>query len=169
MKKIKLKTLDNADKTSIRTKQRKHSIFLRPGLTVYFTDIKDARAFLVKTSEFLTFQFFQLSEIQIEVYAQYRRAWWYSDQEQTGRISGAFADIENCYRLAFERSHWTNGAPYVFKWIQQVSEALNVVLDILTSIHKKRGNFAELRILSAIRARISFVIGECLSWPPDQA
>ncbi len=40
MKKINLQTIAKANKTSIRTKQRKHSVLLNWGLTIYFTDIK---------------------------------------------------------------------------------------------------------------------------------
>lgn len=165
MKKINIKTITKADKTSIRTKQRKHSVMLNWGVTLYFTDIKDAKAFLVKTNEFLTFKLFELNEIYIEAFGHYRRSWFYLDLNQDSACRSEISNIESNFRFSVDRSHWINGSVYVFKWIEQIAGSLVHMLSQIRDLHRKRGNWAEIRVISAIEARINYLLNQVKKWP----
>lgn len=167
MKKINLQTIAKADKTSIRTKQRKHSILLNWGLTIYFTDIKQAKAFLVKTNDFLTFKLFEINEIYIEVFGHYRRAWFYLELNQDSASRSAITIIENNFRLTVDRSHWIDGSVYVFMWIDQIATQLKTVLEHIANMHRKRGNWAEIRVITALVARIDYLLYQLKGWPEN--
>ncbi|MBV5346938.1 hypothetical protein JZU46_01795 [bacterium] len=165
MKKINIKTITKADKTSIRTKQRKHSVLLNWGVTVYFSDIKEAKAFLVKTNEFLTFKLFELNEIYIESFTHYRRSWFYLSLDQDTACRVEISNIEKDFRLSIDRSNWVNGSVYVFKWIDQIADSLKSILNQIREMHRNRGNWAEIRVISAIEARINYLIMQVNKWP----
>jgi len=166
MKKVNIKTIAKADKTSIRTTQRKHCILLDWESKHYFSDIKEARTFLVKTNDFLTFKLFEFNEIYIEVFSHYRRAWFYLDNTQESATRAAISAIENNYKLIMDRSHWQNGPILVQNWIRQIANELNTALIIIEEMHRKRGNWAEMRVVvSSIRTRIGYLIAEVQKYP----
>lgn len=169
MKKVNIKTIEKADKTSIRTKRRKHSILLHSGLTLYYSDIKDAKIFLVKTNDFLTFKLFELNEIYIEVFTHYRRAWFYFDVPQDAAARASSEYIDKCFKLIVDRGHWQNGAVYVFNWLAQIVNGLNVFLNLLSDNHVRHGNYAELRVIETLRARISFLESSVNNWTDKNA
>jgi hypothetical protein len=160
MKKINLQTIAKANKTSIRTKQRKHSVLLNWGLTIYFTDIKQAKAFLVKTNDFLTFKLFEINEIYIEVFGHYRRGWFYMDMDMDmdSGCRSSITIIENNFRLTVDPSHWINGSVFVFNWIDQIANQLKTILSHIKDMHRKRGNWAEIRVISVLVARIDYLL-----------
>lgn len=159
MKRINLKTIIPADKTNIRTRQRKICVFLHTGLTVYFTNNKVAKAFLVETNDFLNVKLFELNEQYIELFTQYRRMWFYFEFDLTGdtAIKNAFTDIERCMLLMVERGSWVNGPPMVWKWFGLCADSLSLVITILQAMHRRRNNFAEVKILEAVRSRVEYL------------
>ena len=167
MKKINLQTIQKADKSSIRTKQRKHSVLLNWDARFYFSDIKDAKAFLVKTNDFLTFKLFEMNELYIEVFGHYRRAWFYMELLQDTDCKSAINSIENSFKLIIDRSHWANGPVLVQNWFRQISESLYLILNKINELHHKRGNWAEMRIISALVARIDYLLNQLNSWPEN--
>jgi len=169
MKRINIQTIAKANKTSIRTKQRSHCVLLNWGLTIYFTDIKQAKAFLVKTNDFLTFKLFEINEIYIEVFTHYRRGWFYFDVPQDAAARASSEYIDKCFKLIVDRGHWQNGAVYVFNWINQIIDGLNTFLTMLSDNHRQRGNYAELRVIETLRARLSFLSGSVNNWTDKNA
>ncbi len=61
MKKIRTKSIVNADKSAVYTKQRSHHVFLGNNITVYFSNLKEAKSFLAKTNLVLNQKLFELN------------------------------------------------------------------------------------------------------------
>ena len=164
MKKINIETIISGDKTSIRTKHRKHRVFLHSDLTLSFEDIKKAKVFLVGVSDFLTFKLFELNEIYIELFSHYRRAWFYIDNTQDKNIMTETRTIDYSFKLCFERSDWESGSFYVFNWIRCICDSLQSIIKIIDSMQIKRGNYAEIRIMKTVSKRIELIMNEVFSY-----
>lgn len=164
MKKINIETISDGDKSSIRTNNRKHRVFLHSDLTLSFDDHKKAKIFLVGVSDFLTFKLFELNEIYIELFTHYRRAWFYIDNTQDKNILTETRTIDHSFKLCFERSNWQNGSHYVFNWIRSICESFQSIIRIIESMQIKRGNYAENRIMKALSKRIEYILNEIFSY-----
>lgn len=162
MKKITLKTIYKADKTSIRTNARKHSICIKAGTTISFTDHRKAEAFLVQTNDFLNFKLFELNELYIELNTQYRRNWFYFEFNIQDERScfGSFMQTEKYMNLMVDRGHYENGPYMVFSWMDASFCSMMAVIELLQDLHKKRNNWAEIKVLEAIRTRAEFMLSQ---------
>lgn len=165
MKKINLKTIDKADKTSIRTKQRAHCVCLHSGLSISFSDMKNAKAFLVKTNDFLNDKMFELIEIQIEIYGHFKRTWYYMNIPDEAVIRSNMQSIDNALKFAVERSSWQNGPHYVWSWMEQICSSLVAMATIIQELNRKKGNYAEIRILQSIISRVENVRKQLQTFP----
>jgi len=164
MKKINIENIERSDKSSIRTNNRKHRVFLHSDLTLSFEDYKKAKIFLVGVNDFLTFKLFELNEIYIELFTHYRRAWFYIDNTQDKNIMKDTRTIDDCFKLCFERSSWTNGSHYVFNWIRSICDSFQSIIRIIENMQLKRGNYGEIRIMGAVSNRVQYILNEVFNY-----
>ena len=164
MNKINIQSIVEAEKNSIRTTNRKHRVFLHSDLTLHFNDLKQAKIFIVKTNDFLTFKFFELNEIYIELFTYFRRGWFYLDVTQESLINSTMKNIDYLFKLSFTRSEWANGSHYVFNWINQIIDSLKTITNVLKGMQQFRGNWAETRIMQTLTNRLEFILKEVFSY-----
>jgi hypothetical protein len=164
MKKINTTTIGEPDKTSIRTTAKKHSVMLDWDNTVFFTDIKKAKAFIVETNEFLTFKLFELNEIYIDVFTKYRRLWFYLDTREDASMKRLLDNVNENFKLSVDRSHWQNGSVHVYKWINSIAADLKKTLEIIKSSNKRKQLWADIRVAGTLINRIDFILMQLKSW-----
>ena len=71
--KIRLDKLQTGLKSSLLTREKRHRISLGNGLTVYFTNINEAKSYLNATNRFLNNLMHNLSNIYIQLWSEYRK------------------------------------------------------------------------------------------------
>lgn len=70
---IRINKIENACKSSLLTREKRYIIFLGNGLTVYFTNINEAKSYLNATNRFLNNLMHNLSSIYIQIWSEYRK------------------------------------------------------------------------------------------------
>lgn len=165
MKKINIKTIYKADKHSIRTKLKSHCVFLHNEISIYFTDIKDAKSFLVKTNDFLNDKLWELNEISIELYSHFKRSWFYLGHSEESSIRTSIRMIDENMKLIISRSSWENGPPYTWKWMDGIMNDQLSIAEVINELNKRRGNYAEIRVINTLIARILFVKKQMEKYP----
>lgn len=162
MKKIQLKTIYRGDKSSIRTNARKHWICIHSDLRISFTDYRQAEAFLSKTNDFLNVKLYELNELYIDLFTHYRRNWFYFEYniQDDSACTAAFDIINKYMNLIINRSHYENGPVMVFNWMIGSYRQILTVINILKDLHRKRNNWAEIRILDAKKNMALFLLSQ---------
>lgn len=162
MKKIRITHITKADYSSVLTNNRIHCITLGNGSTKYFKNINKAEEFISKTNKFLNIKLYEINELQIEIYSQYQRNWFYfnisSDFESLEyRCKNNFTSIIECMNLAVSRSHHRNGNHLTFKHLFDVYDFLKEIVIIIKELQSKRGNYAESYYMEVIIKRIEYL------------
>jgi hypothetical protein len=176
MKKIAIRTITKADKSSIHTKQRKHSIFLGNEVTIYFSDKKKAAAFLVATNLFLNQKLFELNALYIDLFTEYRKSWFYffNIYDKKMHLSGdnqvlrEISVIENKMTLMVARAHFNNGSSIVWQGFRVIIDSMKTITATLSHLYKTKKFYAQSHQIRAIEARINILERQLKEWGNDQ-
>lgn len=173
MKKINIKSITKADKTSHLTRQRTHCISLGNGSINYFSNITKAKEFLAKTNRFLNERLFDLNELYIDVHTHFQRNWFYFNNDSQN-IRGLehscyknFELIQDCMNLVCTHSHYTNGNHFTFKHLNEIQDCLINTVVIIKKIHVLRDNYAESRCMDVLIRRIKYIKTLINNYPKD--
>jgi hypothetical protein len=82
MRKTHLHTITDPKPGSIYTRDKRYWIWLGNGVKCSFTNKKHAVSFLANLSKLVNEKLFELNLIYIDIFAEYRRLWFYFDVEQ---------------------------------------------------------------------------------------
>lgn len=165
MKKIQLTNVKFADKQARLIKQRKHCVYLGNGVSVYFTDLKAAKSFLVKTNQFLNQKLFELNSLYIDLFTEYRKAWFYFFNvydRKLHRNSENFVlieiqTIEKKMTLMVARAHFDNGSTIVFQGFRIILSSMETITETLIDLYKAKKHYAEAHQIRAIQSRIEIL------------
>ena len=164
MKKVHTSTILKPDLSSVKTPLRKHRVMLDWDRTLVFGDAKKAKAFLVKTNEFLTFKLFELNEIYIDIFTKYRRLWFYFEGSEDMKTKRTLDSVNDNFKLTVDRSHWENGSVHVYKWINNIATDMKKALDTIISVNKRKALWADIRVAEALVCRIDFILMQLKNW-----
>ncbi len=172
MKKIKLQNISLKDKSSIFTKRKMYSVFLGNDIDVFFTDLKDAKAFLVATNEFLNQKLYELNALYMELFCEYRKAWFYffniiDSRIQNIGVTGVFREfeiIEKKITLMAARSGYQNGSSIVWHSFKISTESLQIISNSLISMYKSKKHYSEAYQVRVINERIKTLSDQLESW-----
>lgn len=167
MKSIKLKNIGFPDKESVFTDQRLYSVNLGNGIKRQFANKTHAKAFLAEVSRYLTYKLHECSELYIDVFTYWRRAWFYFDHN---RYTGSH-DYNKWYKL--ERSckdqieiisevmdriyigHvGENGNYFVFNNFYTVLDAMEKLVRNINAIYENKGNYGTIYELEILNRKI---------------
>jgi hypothetical protein len=176
MKKIALENVKRADKTSIFTEQKKHLVYLGNGTNLYFSDLKKAKAFVVETNEFLNQKLFEVNSLYIEVFAAYRKSWFYfyNVYDKNMHINGnaqiirELELIENKMQVVVGRAKFVNGSFIVWNGFTLILESLTTIVSAIRLLYKQKKYYSEARQIQAIESRIKMIIHEFKKWGNDK-
>ena len=165
MKKITIRCITNGTKSHIYTKLKHHTVSIGNGITVRFSNLVDAKAYVVELNADLNFNLVIISRITSELYSNYRLLWFYMNNLRDfsrieSNIKNSFESVEHAFGLMVTRSHWENGAHFTFKHLFQCLDSLDLVCEALQSVELQRKEYTELRILQSISNRIDIVRNE---------
>jgi hypothetical protein len=161
MKKIKIKNLHDGDKSSHYTERKKHTVFLGNNVTVYFSDRKKAEAFLVETNKFLNLKLFELNALYIDLFIEYRKAWFYffNIYDRNMHVNGSnlvireIETIEKKMTLMVARSHFGNGSSIVWQGFKIILESMDNIAGSLIELYKTKKHYAEAHQIRVIEER----------------
>ena len=159
MKKIKLKNITKADKSSFLTKRHSHSVSLGNGLTFYFSNINEVEAFLSELNRFLNYKLFELNEFFIEAFTIYQRNWFYFNNSEElkrdeTRIQECIISFFKSLEILYSRSGWQNGNHFTFRFFYTLYDNIIFIAETVQALHKARNNFAESNIIEVIKKRV---------------
>jgi len=160
MKKIHLINDTSPDKSSVYTEQKRYRIFLGNGLTFYYSTKKDFTYAMAEINRNLNIILFELNEMWIYCFSEYRRLWYYMPDLTFGSDEATILeldkDLNRNFQLASQRSKLTNGNVFTFKSIYAIIECLHKELKIFLEIRKARKHYLDCNLLdSKIRHLIS--------------
>lgn len=158
MKKIHLNpmVIQSPDKSSIFTRKRKYSLFLDWSKIHYFESEKAARAYLNSLNRTLTGFLFEINDLYILVFTEYRRLWFSSEMGADDRaILEALANVNRCFNELMRKHDRTPEACNVVWWLDNILSELLVVVRVLHKIQKKRNNYAEIKALEIFTYRLN--------------
>jgi hypothetical protein len=175
MKKIVIKNLTKSDKSSVHTRQRKHCVFLGNDSSVYFSDMKKAKAFLVATNEFLNQKLFELNALYIDLFTEYRKSWFYffNIYDRKMHITGEnnvlmeISTIEKKMTLMVARAHFENGSSIVWHGFRVIISSMKNITGSLSYLYKTKKFYAQSHQIRAIEARIIILENQLNEWGSD--
>jgi hypothetical protein len=168
MKKIKINALREGDKSSVFTKQRRHQVVLGNGQTVYFKDLKRAKAYITATNEFLNQKLYEINALYIDVFTEYRKAWFYFFDIYDRRMHIVSDNnvlqeihlIENKMTIMVARAHFTNGPFIVWNGFRLMLESMENICNTLIYLYKQKKHYSEAHQVRAILSRINIMYKE---------
>lgn len=159
MKKIGLKNYSKPDKSSVYTEKRRYSIFLGNGLTLTFTTNKDLSFAMAEINRRLNLILFDLNEMFIECFSEYRRLWFYLPphtlMSEESKIIELNEMLQTRFRIVTERSGWTNGNAFSFKELYLIIDYLLEELNLFVKLRKAKKQYLECGILESKKRMIA--------------
>ncbi len=124
MKRLKLTNIGMPTKGSVFTDDLKYRVNLGNGINKKFTSKAEAVKFLNEVSKYLTYKMHECNILYIEVFAYYRKAWFYFDNDKVStkldlfklerQCENAMDIIKNAFTLLYKRQRSENGNYFVF-------------------------------------------------------
>jgi len=153
MKKIEINNITFADKSSYWTKRRRHSVALGNGITVYFTNINNAKQFLAKTNRFLNDRMFELNQLLIDVFREYRLAWFHLKKESE-LISHSLITSESIFNRLVKLNYSANYNMYTFIDLKKIVNLLLQSIDEMRIMYRRKKYYVQLAYLGVIEKRL---------------
>jgi hypothetical protein len=165
MRAINLFKIELPIKSSHYTKQRMYSVWLGNGAKRYFSNLKDAKAFITETNRFLNDRLHELNYQYGVIFTEYRKVWFYlSDNYETRKfekkIIECFAFIDKFFIQAGTRSGTINGNYFVFNYLFGICEHLVIIIDEIINVLKQRRYSAEEKRVDTFKRQIVFIRSE---------
>jgi len=141
-------------------------VFLGSGATVYFKNLKHARAYLVATNKFLTLKLFDINQLYIETFAAYRLA-WFDMRDNLGVVTREFNLIDQRFNKVTNLGRGPNDNAWVFKDLLLVCEGLETCIFELDKTHRQRNNFSAVWHNNTLLNRIEIIKNELNNYGKD--
>lgn len=156
MKRLRVNSGQTPVKSSIFKHQKCFTILLGNGIRLSYTTQKDFHYALAEVNRRLNVFLFELNEIYIFNFGEYRRLWFYLQTEITPDaryLVEHHNDIHRFFTLSIERTSGENGSVFSFKFLYNICESLVKQLAIMAEIRRRKRQFIEYHLLQTkIRA-----------------
>jgi hypothetical protein len=165
MRAINLFKIELPNKSSHYIKQRMYLIGLGNGAKRYFSNLKEAKAFMTETNRFLNDRLHELNYQYGVIFSEYRKVWFYlSDNYETrkfeAKIIECFSFIDKFFMQAGTRSGTINGNYFVFNYLFGICEHLMTIIDEIINVLKQRHYSAEEKRVDTFKRQIVFIKSE---------
>ena len=151
MKRVKIDPPDYRNLDSSFTEQKRWNVLLGNGKRYSFSNKKDLAYCLAETNRQLNTVVFELNELWIQSFAEYRRNWFYMAPKtylsEEAQVVNHNIEIAKYFNLLVERSSWVNGSTSAFRWIYLITECLKEQFKIYVRIRREKKQFIESRTL----------------------
>ncbi len=157
MKKIKIEKYDEPRVGSIYTRDKYYWVWLGNGSKHRFSNRKHAEAFLARTNRFLNERVFELNRLYVEVFAEYRRLWFYFDRGAmfgNEKIENNIEWLNKKFNILIDRSGGENGNMNSFNNMRMIVDMLREIVLTLEELQKRKNNWVEKYNLAVIAARL---------------
>ena len=162
MKKVKLEKYTEPRVGSIYTRDKYYWVWLGNDTKHRFSNRKHAEAFLARTNRFLNERVFELNRLYVEVFAEYRRLWFYFDRAEIAgneRIEMMLEWINKKFNIMIDRSGGENGNFNTFINMRVIIDNLRQIVLTLEELQKRKNNWVEKYNLAVIAVRLNEVEG----------
>jgi len=151
MKRVQIKSAQTPDKSNIVTQQKRFTILLGNGVHLTYTTQKDTNYALAEINRKLNVIMFELNEMWIFSFTEYRRIWFYIPSTVMDVNNQAMnelnEDITRAFALLTERSSWVNGNVFSFKFLFQITKSLKSELSVMAELRRMKKQYMEFHLL----------------------
>ena len=158
MKKVRIEQLNEPKIRSIFLKDKFYWVWLGNGTKHRFTNRKHAEAFLAQTNRFLNERVFELNRLYVEIFAEYRRLWFYFDNHSVvsnEKIENLLEWTNKKFNILIERSSGVNGNFNAFQNMRILIDNLLEVVKVLEELQQRKNNWVEKYSLAVIATRLN--------------
>jgi len=163
MKKIGGYIVKSPEGQSVRLRLNQYSIFLRSGLTYYYSNRKEAECFQNRLFYSLNRHSVILNELYINCFADYRRLWFYFDSgiSDGNTVDLFLKNINRSFDLLHSRQLYPgSGVSTVLNWLSAICDNMLKIYNIMTEKQKERNNYEAINSYSAQTYTIERVLFE---------
>jgi hypothetical protein len=163
MKKIKIETYSTPRPESHYSRDKYYWVWLGNGSKRLFSNRKHAEAFLVKTNRFLNEKIFELNRLYVEIFAEYRRLWFYFDSDRkivSEQVDDLMVWINRKFTITIENSRNENGNFNVFRNLRQIISDLSHIINVCSDLQAQKNNWVEKYNLIVMQRRLSDIENE---------
>jgi len=147
MRKIVINDIIYPDLNSNYTHRRKYCVALGNSTRVYFDNLKDAKKYLADTNRFLNNKLHELNYIYINVFAEYRKLWFYFAEKQMQRyeqdINETFKVIDFKFQNLYRVNYTVNGNYFAFLSLDKIARNIREVFSIIIEVQKAKKFYAD--------------------------
>lgn len=145
-------------------RKSRFTIYLGNQRWLRYSTQKDCSFAIAEINRRLNDALFELNEMWIQSFAEYRRIWFYltplSNRSDETTIINLNQDIAKVMALLTERSSWQNGNEFSFKYFYLIIESLTEQYKVFSKLRRSRkqcleGRIDETRICTLERIRES--------------
>lgn len=158
MKAVKIERYEDKRPESHYTRDKSFWVYLGNGSKRSFTNKKHLTKFLAETNEFMKQNLFELNRIYAEIFAEYRKIWFYFDAADLKSVSQRFDDdlifVNKSFNMMVERAGWTNGNHFVFKDFYYIIIKFTEIVNTMIEVQRSKSNYVEKRNLEVITSRL---------------
>lgn len=175
MKKISLKNIDPADKSSVYIKRKLYSIYLSEGRTFEFANKKDAVSFLADINRHLNMCLYELNMIYSQLYVEYRENWYYFLSDYRNANTGlirmdqnlrkCFDSAQTCMDRIVFNTRGINGHSFVYSFFKSLCDALTQAATYLRQLHRLRSQMAQSAHMDIVAKRIARLQADIINGP----
>ena len=158
MRKIKIEHITNPDLSSHYIKQKMYSVSLGNQVTKWFSNEKDAKAFLAEVNRLLNQVIHELNYIYGNVFAEYRHNWGYFEKDRMNaekQIIRSMQLIDRSFNLAVNRCRLTNGNHFTFSHLLNIINEIEHIIQILITLMSDRKHYAEVHRLNVYQKMLN--------------
>lgn len=160
MRQIKIQKVIYPGKTHY-IKFNMYAVYLGNDSKNYFSNLKDAKQFVVATNHFLNLKLQEFNQVYIGILSAYQRNWFYfssknieanrglNDLEQ--KITDNIQAITKAMNFMVTRSGSANGNYYVFSYFNNCIQYSTEIIDNLLIVLKERKHYIEIRNLEILK------------------
>jgi hypothetical protein len=148
MRKTHLHTITDPKPGSIYTRDKKYWIWLGNGIKCSFSNKKQAVSFLANLSKLVNEKLFELNLIYIDIFAEYRRLWFYFDVEQLRQSPDEQLHYINKNFDMLANTRWQQSNIGAFNRLRNLIDDLKQLTQLVIEVAIKKNDYAVKNFLN---------------------
>ena len=158
MRKIRLINITIPDLSSHYIKKKMYSVSLGNKVTKWFSNEKDAMAYLASVNRLLNQVLHELNYIYGNILAEYRYNWGHFDtirKNEEKVILKSIDIIDRAFILVIERCGLTNGNHFTFNNLWNVMTEIDIIITICTNLFTELKHYAQVHKMDVFKKMIA--------------
>jgi hypothetical protein len=165
MRRVNIQSIRNKQVGAVWSWQSTYGVWLDWGVTVSFSNKKEAKRFLTWINERLTVLLIECNELAGVLYIEFRRGFLNLDQDKRKEIIKVFARCEVLFARVADNSGRHAISFSVVKDINDLAGALGEVAGVLLEHNKNKNRFTDARICNGYVNRCNEVMNVLAGLP----